>query len=89
MLTSKLLEIGVRQHVGGDGQVALCWAIAKDTSMQGGSHGDRCVQQSSWRQVCEAVKEHMGGHREGREGGGGCVLLTVAAGVVLQFVRVF
>ncbi len=26
-------------------EAALCWAEAKDTSMQGGSHGDRCVRQ--------------------------------------------
>lgn len=24
---------------------ALCWAVAKDSSMKGGSHGDRCVRQ--------------------------------------------
>lgn len=26
-------------------ETVLCWAVAKDTSMQGGSHGDRCVRQ--------------------------------------------
>lgn len=31
-------------QVGGRADEAVvCWAVAKDTSMQGGSHGDRCV----------------------------------------------
>lgn len=81
MFTPKLLEssAGWLIQVGGwANDAALGWAPAKDTSMQGGSHGDRCVKRSSWRQVCTAVNVHAGG-----------VSLTVAAGVVLQLVGVF
>lgn len=55
--------------------------------MQGGSHGDRCVKELSWRQGCTIVKEHVCGGKCTQNARG--VLLTVAAGVVLQFVCVF
>ena len=80
-------------------EVALCRAVAKDSSKQGGSHGDRCVRQQSaeglpWRRLCDIVvmetdvsntERDTKGEHERRNGG----LLTVAASVVLQFVCVF
>lgn len=51
VVKSRLRVSRVKQQAGllisgGRGSEAvLCWAVAKDTSMQGGSHGDRCVRQ--------------------------------------------
>lgn len=47
---SRLLASGVKKQPGllvsggRANEAALCWAVAKDTSVQGGSHGDRCVR---------------------------------------------
>lgn len=35
---------GLIMRGGRANKAVLCWAVAKDTSMEGGSHGDRCVR---------------------------------------------
>lgn len=51
--------------VGGKNEAALCRAVAKDGSKQGGSHGDRCVSQQSaewlpWGWLCDTVVMETG-----------------------------
>lgn len=38
-------QAGLPASGGRANEAVLCWAVAKDTSMQGGSHGDRCVRE--------------------------------------------
>lgn len=68
VVKSGLRASGVKQQAGllarRGGQMKLCrgWAVAKDTSMQGGNHGDRCVRQRRGWMTAMVMTVWVGSH---------------------------